>query len=194
MNNNQEHVLILLVGKTCAGKSTLAKMLCERTGLKQLISYTTRARRNENDNDHIFVTVDDYLKAKVNGEIIAETEIAGNYYYSTIDQLYQTDAYTIDPAGLDYLLSANLPNIRFVIVYISCSDKERRLRSEKRGDEKRAYRVRDISERQQFRRFVSEEKWDYSIKNDDLPKSYSVLRWIATVEGIWKNHKEDTIE
>lgn len=187
---SKEHVVLLLVGKTCAGKSTLAKMLCERTGLKQLVSYTTRARRNENDNDHLFVTVDDYLQAKANGEIIAETEIAENYYYSTIDQLYQADAYTIDPAGLDYLLSADLPNIKFVVVYISCSDEERRLRSEKRGDEKRAYRVRDISERQQFRRFVSEEKWDYSIRNNNLARAYSVLRWIATVEGVYKNNKE----
>ena len=192
--NNQEHVLILLVGKTCAGKTTLAKKLCERTGFRQLISQTTRARRNENDNDHLFVTMDDYLKAKVNGNIVAETEIAGNYYYATKEQLYDADVYTIDPAGLEYLSSADLPNLRFVVVYVVCSDEERAVRAEQRGDDKHTYRVRDFSERQQFRNFVSEEKWDYSIKNNNLAKAYSCLRWISQIEGCWKNHRKDVVE
>lgn len=189
--NNKEHVLMTVVGKTCSGKSTLAKMLCERTGYRQLVSYTTRAQRNENDNDHLFVTIEEYLQAKANGDIVAETEIAGNYYYATKEQLYQTDLYTIDPKGLECLLSMELPNIRFVTVYVSCPDDERKLRSELRGDDKNAYRVRDFSERQQFRRFVSEEQWDYSIKNIDLPKAYSCLKWISQIENVWQNHMED---
>ena len=131
--------------------------------------------------------MNDYLQAKENGEIVAETEIAGNYYYATIDQLYDANISTVDPAGKDMLLSMDLKGIRFVTVYISCPDEERKIRSEKRGDNKSTYRVRDFSERAQFRRFVAEEQWDYAIRNDDLAKSYSVLRWIATVEGVYKN-------
>lgn len=185
---NNEHVVILLVGRTSSGKTSLIKKLCERAGLRQLISHTTRPRRNDQDNDHLFVSIEDYLRAKENGEIIAETEIAGNYYYATKEQLYNADLYTIDPIGIEYLLSADLPNIRFVIVYISCSDEERRLRAEKRGDDKHAYRIRDFSERQQFRRFVSDEKWDYAIRNNDFEKAYSCLRWISQIEGAWKNN------
>ena len=191
---NKEHTAVLLVGRTSSGKSSLAKKLCERTGLKQLISYTTRPRRNDNDNDHLFVSVDDYLQAKENGEIVAETEIAGNHYYATKEQLYEADLYTIDPIGLNSLLTMDLPDIRFVVVYISCPDEERRARSEKRGDDKHAYRVRDFSERSQFRRFVADEAWDYSIKNISLPKSYAVLRWICDVENVWKNHMEEKTE
>ena len=191
--HSKEHVVMLLVGRTSSGKSSLIKKLCERTGLCQLISQTTRPRRNEQDNDHIFVSVEDYLKAKENGDIVAETEIAGNYYYATRNQLYEADIYAIDPTGREGLLSMELPNIRFVTVYISCSDEERMIRAEKRGDDKHTYRVRDFSERQQFRRFVADEQWDYVIRNNDFLKAYSCLRWISQLEGCWKN-KEDTTE
>lgn len=191
---NDVHTVILVIGRTGSGKSSLIKKLCERTDLKMLCSYTTRPKRSENDNDHIFVSVEEYLKAKENGEIAIDGEIAGNYYYSTIEQLYEADLYTINPEALNRLLAMNLPNIRFVVVYISCPDKTREERVLKRGDDKHKFRVRDFSERQEFRKFVSEEKWDYAINNLDFPKSYSVLRWIATVEGVWKNNKEDIAE
>lgn len=181
-----EHVVILVVGKTGSGKSSIIKKLCERTDIKMLLSYTTRPRRSDTDNDHIFVTVEEYWRAKENGEIIIETEIDGNYYYATAEQLYEADIYTINPKALNELLSLNLPNIRFVTVYISCPDNIREQRAMKRGDDKHKYRTRDFAERQEFRKFVADEKWDYSITNLDFPKSYSVLRWISIVEGLWK--------
>lgn len=191
MTMNNEHVVILVVGKTGSGKSSLIKKLCERTGLKELCSYTTRLKRSESDNDHIFVSAEQYFQAKENGEIAIDGEIAGNYYYSTIEQLYNADLYTINPEALDRLLTMELPNIRFVTVYISCPDKIREERAMKRGDDKHKFRVRDFSERSEFRKFVTDEKWNYAISNLDFAKSYSVLRWISTVEGVWQNNKEE---
>jgi guanylate kinase len=184
-----EHIIILVVGKTNSGKSSLIKNICERTGLKELCSYTTRPKRSEEDADHIFVSVDEYFRAKENGEIAIDGEIAGNYYYATIEQLYEADLYTINPEAHDRLLSLNLPNIRFITIYISCPDKIREERAVNRGDDKHKYRMRELAERQEFRRFISEEKWDYSIKNINFSKSYSVLRWICDIEGLWKKYK-----
>lgn len=186
-----EHVVILLVGKTNSGKSSLIKKLCERTNLTALQSYTTRPKRSEEDTDHTFVDTVEYFRAKENGEIAVDAEIAGNYYYSTIEQLYNADLYTINPSALNELLLLDLPNIRFVTVYISCPDKTREERATKRGDDKHKYRVRDFAERQEFRKFVSDEKWDYAINNLNFAKSYSVLNWISQIEGCWKNHLED---
>lgn len=188
---SKEHVMILVVGRTNSGKSSLIKKLCERTGLTALQSYTTRPKRSESDNDHIFVDEAEYFRAKESGEIAIDGEIAGNYYYSTIEQLYSSDLYTINPEALNRLLTFDLPNIRFVVVYIACPDNIREERAIKRGDDKYKYRTRDFAERQEFRKFVTEEKWDYAIKNLDLPKSYSVLRWICDMEGLWKNHQEE---
>lgn len=189
--NNKEHVVVLVVGRTNSGKSSLIKKLCERTSLVALQSYTTRAQRSESDTDHIFVNEAEYFRAKENGEIAIDTKLADNYYYSTIEQLYSSDLYTINPEALDRLLTLDLPDIRFVVVYIACPDNIREERAIKRGDDKYKYRTRDFAERQEFRKFVTEEKWDYAIKNLDLPKSYSVLRWICDMEGLWKNHQEE---
>lgn len=192
MENN--HTVMLIVGRTGSGKSSLIKKLCERTGLKELCSYTTRSKRSETDVDHIFVSIDDYFRAKEDGVIAIDGEIAGNYYFSTIDQLYNADLYTINPEALGRLLSRDLPNIRFVVVYISCPDKAREERVLKRGDDKHKYRTRDFSERQEFRKFVAEEKWDYAINNLDFAKSYSVLRWISQLEGLWKQIDTEGID
>lgn len=187
---NSVHTLMLIVGKTGSGKSSLIDKLCKLTNFKQLVSQTTRPRRNDQDNDHIFVSVEDYLSAKENGEIVAETEIAGNYYYATKEQLYEADFYTIDPQGREMLLSMDLPNIKFITVYVSCPNELREKRVIDRGDSKQAYRAREISERSQFRKFITDEKWDYSIKNISFANSYSILKWIANVEGLWMNHTE----
>ena len=187
--DNKEHVVMLFVGRTGSGKSSLIKKLSEKTGLRPLLSHTTRPKRSETDNDHTFVSVEEYQQAKENDEIAIDGEIAGNFYYSTITQLYNSDLYTINPEALDRLLELDLPNIRFVTVYISCPDKIREERILKRGDDKHKYRVRDFAERSEFRRFVADEKWDYSIKNINFAKAYSCLRWISQIEGLWRNEK-----
>ena len=188
-----EHVVILVVGKSCSGKSSLIKKICERTNLTALQSYTTRTKRSEFDTDHIFVSTEDYIQAKESGIIAIDGELDGNYYYSTIEQLYSADLYTINPEALSRLLDMNLPNIRFVVVYIACHDKIREERAVSRGDDKHKFRIRSYSERQEFRKFATEEKWDYAINNLDFSKSYSVLKWITQIEGAWKNHQDENI-
>ena len=191
--NNNEHTLIVFVGKTGSGKSSLINRLCEREGYTQLISHTTRPRRNENDNDHIFITEEDYYAAKLNGDIVAETKINGNYYYATREQVYEADFYTLDPNGLNSLLSMNLPNLKTVVIYISCPDELRMDRAiNQRGDNKQTFRARNYSESAQFRKFLADEKWDYSVKNVDFPKCHSVIKWICDVEGLWKNRLDET--
>jgi guanylate kinase len=186
--NNIEHTLVIFVGKSGSGKSSLINRLCNREGYTQVISQTTRPRRNENDNDHIFITEEDYYMAKLNGDIVAETEINGYHYYATREQVYNADFYTLDPQGLESLLSRDLPNLRLVIIYIACPDDIRMERAVNiRGDNKQTFRARNYSETTQFRKFIADEKWDYSIKNINFQKAYSALKWICDLEGLWKN-------
>ena len=193
--NNNEHVLLCVVGRTGSGKDTLVNKLCERTGLKAINSYTTRPRRENEGNTHIFATREIYEQMQSEGNVAAYTEIANNAYWTTVNQLYENDVYIIDPHGIKTLKNLNLPNLRLVTVYINTPDKVREERAlNMRKDDKKLFRIRDISEAQQFREMLKNADFDYAVSNIDFAKAYSTLRWISQVEGVWKNNKEDTTE
>lgn len=188
---NKEHVLLCILGRTGSGKDFLANKLCDKMGLGLICSYTTRPRRDGEGDTHIFTTKETYEQMQTEGNVAAYTEIAGNYYWTTIDQLYENDVYIIDPLGVQSLCKLNLPNLRLVTVYINTPDDIREQRAlNNRGDDKFVFRKRDISERQQFRDMLKNANFDYAVSNINGAKALSVLRWIATVEGVWKNNEE----
>ena len=191
--DNKEHVLLCLMGRTASGKDTLASKLCERTGMRQIISYTTRERRVNEGNTHIFISDAEYNELEQSGQIAAFTQIGPFKYCCTIDQLYENDIYVIDPVGVQNLRALNLPNLRLVTIYVNTPDDVRKERAlNKRGDDRLTFMKRDIAERDQFRAMLRNSDFDYAISNIDAAKAYSVLRWIATAEGAWQNVvKED---
>lgn len=191
--STKEHVLLCVMAESSAGKDTLVNKLCEITGYNQLISYTTRPRRTNEGDTHIFVTDEDYQKMFEEGRVAAYTEINGYKYWSTIDQLYLMDIYVIDPFGIETLKQLNLPNLKIVSVYINVPEEIRQQRAKSRGDNMGVYRSRSLSERQQFRDMKKNMAVDYVIPNTELANSVSVLKWIATVEGLFMN-KEGTTD
>ncbi len=189
---NKEHILLCVLGRTSCGKDTLVNKLCERTGLTAITSYTTRPRRANEGDTHIFSTRNAYEQMQIEGNVAAYTEIAGNIYWTTIDQLYEHSVYIIDPKGVETLRQLNLPNLRLVTVYINTPDDVRKERAlNKRGDDRLTFMKRDIAERDQFRAMLRNADFDYAISNIDISKAYSVLRWIATVERVWKNIEKE---
>ena len=192
--NNKEHVLLCTIGRTSCGKDTLVSKMCERTGLTAITSYTTRPRRVNEGDTHIFSTKEVYERMQPEGNVAAYTEIAGNIYWTTIDQLYTHSVYIIDYKGIETLRQLNLPNLRLVTIFINTPDDVRKDRAlNKRGDDRLTFMKRDMAEREQFRAMLRNADFDYAISNIDVSRAYSVLRWISQVEGCWKN-KEDTTE
>ena len=192
---NNEHVLLCVLGRTASGKDTLVNKLCERSGLTQLISYTTRERRVNEGDTHIFATEDDYKQAKEHKQIAAFTQIGKFKYWCTIDQIYAADCYVVDYSGLQCLRELNLPGIRLVTVFINVPDDIREDRAlNKRKDDRIKFRERTLSERDQFRIMLKNADFDYAISNIDFAKAFSVLKWISQAEGLWKNHMEDVAE
>ena len=189
--SEKEHTLLCVMAESAAGKDRLVYELCRRNNLSQVISYTTRPKRNNEGETHVFVNDDVYKQMKDNKMIAAYTNINHYHYWSTIDQLYESDVYIIDPVGVESLKAMNLSNLKIVTVYINVPEEIRKERSMRRGDSVDVYRSRTLSERQQFRDMKKNMNVDYVIPNINFPNAYSILKWIATVEGIFKNHVED---
>lgn len=143
----------LIVGRSGSGKDTLAKEL-EKHGLTQLTSYTTREPRTKNDNSHIFITKEE---ASTITDRAAETVINGHEYFTTFDQVEDSDIYIIDPIGV-YRLVKKMTHLDFIIIYITPGSKK--LQKEyaiKRGDdpekEKQIFEARILDEAGQFEDF-----------------------------------------
>jgi hypothetical protein len=51
-----------------------------------------------------------------------------------------------------------------------------------------------MSERNQFRDMKKNMDVDYVIPNINKANAISILKWITTVEGLWINHMEDSVE
>lgn len=190
--DNREHILLCVLGRTASGKDTLVNALCKRMGLKQLQSYTTRERRENEEDTHKFVTEDDYQVMLSNNEVAVDTNINGNYYWSCINQLYESDVYIVDFIGLKKLKKLDLPNLHLVSVFVNVPDNIREDRAlNQRKDNKIVFRTRNLAESEQFKEMGKTFAFDYAVSNIDFAKAYSILKWISDVEGIWKNHQED---
>ena len=145
-------MLICIIGRTGSGKDYLAKKL-EEKGLKQIKSYTTRPKRNENEDTHTFITKEE---ANEITDKIAVTEINGYEYFATYSQVKDNDIYIIDPNGLK-VLCENLKDEKMIVVYVKADNEERKKRAIERSDnpEKEAeiFERRNKSEDEQFTEF-----------------------------------------
>lgn len=188
---NKEHTLLIVMGRSGAGKDSLVDKVCEKANLKKLVSYTTRPQRDDEGDTHIFVSEEDYEQMLADGQVAAYTEINGNKYWSTINQMLEADVYICDYIGLKILRELKIPGLRLVTVYIKADAKTREYRAiNLRKDNKITFRKRCLSENNQFRELVKNEDFDYAITNNNFATAFSVLKWIVTAEGIWKNTQE----
>lgn len=178
MNN---HKLFCILGESASGKDTLTNRLCKDTCLKQIISYTTRPRRNNEGDTHIFV--DDFAYEQMKDKVAAYTEINGAKYWTTLDQLYDNDIYIIDPNGLKTLEDLGLKDIDLCSIYINVPFEIRMVRAMNRGDDFGVFMSRTEDEAKQFVNMKAHGGFDYAISNLNEDKAYAVLRSIIDIEN-----------
>lgn len=170
----------LFIGRTASGKSSIAKAVCEKMGLTQVVSYTTRPMRKseKNGSDHIFIT--DEEVSQYEDDIAAYTEINGYKYFTTYDVIDKADIYIIDPIGVDNLKIKCGDRYEFIEIYIrtpqDLSEKRTRLREDKLKD----FKQRWVSENQQFTDYEKRHTFHYHLLNNrPFDESVSkVCKWI----------------
>jgi guanylate kinase len=126
--------LYLICGKSGSGKTTLVDALADKYGYSVLQSHTTRKPRHPNDTDHIYSEISDYMQAKDDGQIIAETVFDHYYYWATVQQLEQSDLYVIDKTGIESLQQKYSGNRKIVVIYIDTDSETCINRMKQRGD------------------------------------------------------------
>ena len=140
---------LLICGRTASGKDTVAEALKD-AGLRPLVSYTTRPKREGEGDTHIFIT--DSQVSSYN-DIAAYTEINGYKYFSTKELVEECDLYIIDPDGI-MDLCRNMPDTFFNILYIECEESIRRERFVRRDPSLSAtFDERNEAEKEEFDRF-----------------------------------------
>lgn len=152
------NTLYLLVGSSGTGKTSIATALERKYGYRQLLSYTTRPMRNENETGHIFVN-DTFFNQLT--DFIGYTVYNSYKYGATSEQADKSDIYVIDPAGVEFL--KNHYNGKPVKVITITSPVHTRInRMENRGDSFPNIMERIVNDID-FRNFVG----DYNVENND---------------------------
>ena len=135
-------MIIVLVGKTASGKTTVANELCKNHRYKRIITYTTRPmRENEvQDVDYHFISDEQFNKMVENNEFTEYKRYNtahGVWSYGsviTFEQELSDDCYVIilTPQGLRDL---SKKTSRYIAFYLNVSLESQLERLKKRGDE-----------------------------------------------------------
>lgn len=131
--------LIVIMGESGTGKSTVCNCLVEHYGLASAPTYTTRAKRSDGETGHTFISESDYysLSSKV-----AVSEFAGNLYCLTQDQADKYGTVTLDPTGLRSFLGNYKGHRRIFVVCLTASKGTRVARMTQRGEDRKAVLAR----------------------------------------------------
>lgn len=185
--NPDTQMIVLLVGKSAAGKDSVAEKL-EGYGLRSVISHTTRPQRSADDTRHVFVS-DTEADALI-GEAVATTVINGYRYFATKSDMEIADLYTIDPNGIEELLG-NMPDAEFGICYIDSDDIMRRKMAISRADDPilaaRVFDERDTWEAADFAEFV-DRMGRYGSDEDVFPPC------VVGCVTYWNDYRPDTLD
>lgn len=166
------HNLYLIVGRTASGKDSLTRAVAEKLNLKILSSYATRPKRPGETNEHIFITPSEVNNYK--DDFVAYTKIGDYEYFSTKQQLLESDFYIIDPNGVAFLKEKikDIPDVELHIIYVAASYEVRKHRAlSQRLDNKIVFEKRCASEDEQFINFECEQGWNKRIENNNFNKS-----------------------
>lgn len=181
--------MLLLCGKSCAGKDTIQKELV-KMGMQSVVSYTTRPpREHETDGvEYHFITKDDFMKKERKG-FFAETchydvALSDRWYYgSAVEDLLDDKVMIANPCGLEQLRRIKLLNP--ISFYITASEATILERLRKRGDDAAEARRRIAADNEDFSDIVN--NVDFSFSNDlGLPPQILAQIILNTYETVMR--------
>ncbi len=177
--------MLLLIGKTCAGKDTIQQILIAKYGMKNVISYTTRPMRigEKNGVQYWFISTEEFLKKKDEGffaEVITYVDKNGNtlYYGGAKEDFSDDKVMIVNVNGLEQI--REFKELNSVAFFLDVSDDVIRERLIGRGDDTETAENRIRQDNEIFAGI--EDKVEFVLNNENVipeemaDKIYSLYR------------------
>lgn len=165
--------MIILVGESASGKSSIEKNLVEKYGFNKIVSYTTRPpREGEIEGiDYYYISKSEFHRLKEQG-FFAEVGYYNGWYYGTaIKDCTNDKVAVVTPHGLRQL--RKIDNIDIFAIYVNVPRRDRLIKILQRGDNiEESYR-RNLSDVGQFDGIQDEV--DAVIENPNYSKSIQTM-------------------
>lgn len=156
--------MIVIVGESASGKSSVAKYLMEHFGYKRIVTYTTRQpREGEVDGiDYYYISQSHFNTLEKQG-FFAETATYNGWSYGSAKNDYKDNCVIVlTPKGLRAIRKSGVKGV--FSVYIDVPRRDRLIKCLERGDNiEEAYR-RNLSDVGQFDGIADEV--DLVVKNE----------------------------
>lgn len=155
--------MLVLVGGSASGKSTIEKILCNEYGYKKVVSYTTRSpREGEVDGiDYHYISNEEFQSKWENGFFAEVGQYNGWYYGSAKEDCTNEKIAVLTPHGLRQL--ERMPDIDIISIFIDVPRRDRLVKILQRNDNIEEAKRRDASDVGQFDGI--EDEVDHVIKN-----------------------------
>ena len=189
-NIQRRGLMFILSSPSGAGKTTLAdRLLKSDPSIKLSVSATTRPRRpgEAHGKDYFFVTEDEFLKMRADGEFLESANVFGNYYGTPRGIVADTLAqgcdvlFDIDWQGAQQLDDvAGDDVVKVFILPPSRDELELRLRRRNQDPE-------DVVAKRMAKADAEISHWaeyDYVVVNDELERAETILQSILTAERL----------
>lgn len=169
--------IYLLAGPSGSGKSSVARELAQRYGLKEVWSYTERPPRYDGEPGHIFVTPEQFDAA---GKMCGFTFYNGYRYGVPESAIEENDIYVIDPAGIRYMWERYSGNKEVIVIAIYDTQEERAERMIERGDAPAAVKERLQTDDKEFENLhLMADAW---FRNDKLEETVKAVHLYMMVK------------
>lgn len=180
--------MIVLLGDSCAGKSSIEAELADR-GYNKIISYTTRPKRDyEIDHkDYHFIDLDTFEQMWKDNRFAEHTNYNGWFYAIAKEDCIDDAIAVVEPNGFRQLKRNK--NLNITSFYIKVPERERVVRMMERGDNVMESFRRIISDQGSFNGIENEV--DHIISNprglDNLIDAVEDIDFIIKEEVEWAN-------
>ena len=189
--------LFFIMGKTNTGKDSIGKYMRERFGLGDVVSYTTRTKRDYEIDDvhHKFTTPKQMAEIMRDNNVIAYTknEITGIEYCATLECMTSDDCvYIINPNGFKWFKENGcLSNVEYKTIFVYAPEDIILQRGIQRGDDKYTLEKRLESERDEFDEFMLSDEVDFIVRNDSyFEYALTEINGIMQIIGGFENEED----